>query len=217
VSAPVRLELSARSRGLCECCGFGGSTDRHHLVEYHLGGPNTVENLLVLCPSCHRQVPKHLSVEQQRRLQEWHHEMNRKGTISSTAALQSQLSSIDIGTVIFDDVRNVMATDDQNIITLHRDDAGISANIVMLDRRFQPNILVLSNKVIVDDGCEISTSRDRIVVTRDDHVWFDIASKDFITVIGRSRGRQHSARRRASDAPPGRRSGAGSSRDSGRQ
>ena len=184
VPAPIRRELSERSHGLCECCGFGGSTDRHHLVEYHLGGPNTVDNLLVLCPSCHRQVPKYLSIEQQRRLQEWHHENNRAGTLSSTTKLQSQLLAIDIGTVIFDDVQNVMATDDQNIITLHRDAAGIAANIVMLDRAFEPNILVLSNKVIVDDGCEISTSRDRIVVARDGHVWFDIASNDLITVRG---------------------------------
>lgn len=180
----VREELRERSRGLCECCGFAGDSDRHHLIEFHLGGPNTVENLLVLCPSCHTQVAKYLSIEQQRLLQEWHHSSTQSGTLSATARLQSSEFAIDIGTVIFRDVRNVMATGDQNVITLHREESGVCCNIVMLAEEFSRKLLVLSNKLIVGDDHILQVGRDRIDVQIDGDNWFTITAGDPMRLRG---------------------------------
>ena len=34
-------------------CRYPITLDRHHLVPYSKGGPNTADNLLAICPNCH--------------------------------------------------------------------------------------------------------------------------------------------------------------------
>lgn len=62
---PIPLEVDAvlerRSEGRCEagldgCTGHG--TTRHHRLRRGQGGPDTVENLVVLCQSCHTDGPR---------------------------------------------------------------------------------------------------------------------------------------------------------------
>ena len=162
---PLGVEelLLQRSGGVCECCGGAGSPDRHHLKEYSLGGGHALENLLLLCPACHRQIPKYLSLSQQQALQSWNEANIGGGNITTTAQLRAIESSMDIGTVIFKSVKDVMRAYGQNIITLHKELSGIFMNIVMLEH-FEPKLLVLSNKIIVNDGFTLQTSRDKVIV-----------------------------------------------------
>ena len=37
----------------CAWCGIR-LFDRHHIFEFRHGGPNTADNLILLCPNCHR-------------------------------------------------------------------------------------------------------------------------------------------------------------------
>jgi hypothetical protein len=37
----------------CWACGRIGRVERCHILSYHLGGPDTVENLVILCAGCH--------------------------------------------------------------------------------------------------------------------------------------------------------------------
>ncbi|HHT9129249.1 MAG TPA: HNH endonuclease [Candidatus Brocadiaceae bacterium] len=155
--------LLHRSGGVCECCGAAGSPDRHHLQEYSLGGGHELENLLLLCPACHRQIPKHLSLTQQQALQSWNQANVGGGNVNTTAQLRAIESSMEIGTVIFKSVKDVLRAYGQNIITFHKELSGIFMNIVMLEH-FEPKLLVLSNKVIVNDGFTLQTSRDEVIV-----------------------------------------------------
>lgn len=49
-------KVSKRKHGdKCQKCGWDkASCDVHHIIPISLGGLNTVENAMVLCPNCHR-------------------------------------------------------------------------------------------------------------------------------------------------------------------
>src|ERR1700726_2564706 len=67
--ADVLRALRERSKNKCECCGLDITIDKHHIWEFAKGGPETIDNLLCLCPSCHREIPKLLSEDEQHFLQ----------------------------------------------------------------------------------------------------------------------------------------------------
>lgn len=51
--------LSIRSNGRCEVCGWGnkylvGVLHQHHVVEYHKTKDNSIDNLIMICPNCHQ-------------------------------------------------------------------------------------------------------------------------------------------------------------------
>lgn len=50
-----------RRRNLpCEICGENRSTDNCHILPNHMGGPASIENLLILCPTHHRLFDRHM-------------------------------------------------------------------------------------------------------------------------------------------------------------
>lgn len=59
-----RIRKTDRRRGIfkiiaalpCEICGYSrASRDVHHIIPLSLGGNNTKDNLISLCPNCHRE------------------------------------------------------------------------------------------------------------------------------------------------------------------
>lgn len=57
VSARARKLLHERAHGCCEVCGEPGATNAHHRINQSQGGPDTLDNLLLVCGSgttgCH--------------------------------------------------------------------------------------------------------------------------------------------------------------------
>ena len=58
LSNQVINSLMVRSKGKCECCGFGGYgleniMRKHHKVKYSNTKNNSLDNLILLCPNCH--------------------------------------------------------------------------------------------------------------------------------------------------------------------
>lgn len=51
----ISKRLKIRDYFRCIWCGTH-LYDRHHIIEFHLGGQHTLENLCLLCPNCHRRV-----------------------------------------------------------------------------------------------------------------------------------------------------------------
>jgi 5-methylcytosine-specific restriction endonuclease McrA len=43
-----------RSINVCQNCGWEGITDRAHIIPRKLGGTFKKNNILILCPNCHR-------------------------------------------------------------------------------------------------------------------------------------------------------------------
>lgn len=38
----------------CVICGFSGAVDRHHIIPRSENGENSEDNIILLCPNCHR-------------------------------------------------------------------------------------------------------------------------------------------------------------------
>ncbi|MCY4193399.1 MAG: DUF222 domain-containing protein [bacterium] len=54
-----KLALYRRDRG-CAGCGIRPQAcDAHHIVPWDLNGPTNIDNLVLLCPKCHRKIHKH--------------------------------------------------------------------------------------------------------------------------------------------------------------
>src|SRR3989338_9674968 len=80
--------LKTRSGGYCECCGVDVSLQKHHIYEFSKGGPTTLDNLILFCPTCHIQLPKILTMSQQIELQTWH-----QNNIKKRRSINHQLSN----------------------------------------------------------------------------------------------------------------------------
>jgi 5-methylcytosine-specific restriction endonuclease McrA len=53
VPADVRRAVYARDNYACVLCGDARVIHLHHVVHRSLGGTNTADNLVCLCPYCH--------------------------------------------------------------------------------------------------------------------------------------------------------------------
>ncbi len=54
----LRETLLAESRSACSICGSRSYLELAHIRPFSLGGESTAENLIVLCPTCHRSVDR---------------------------------------------------------------------------------------------------------------------------------------------------------------
>lgn len=53
-----------RARFACVLCGWNKSScDIHHIVYRHLGGTDDHDNLVVICPNCHREIHREKKVD----------------------------------------------------------------------------------------------------------------------------------------------------------
>lgn len=59
IDPAIRKAVMVRDNGTCQCCKHGGThyegvLDYHHCLPVFLGGPDTVDNGIMLCVTCHR-------------------------------------------------------------------------------------------------------------------------------------------------------------------
>jgi hypothetical protein len=68
LSLPMSLALR-RDKARCRTCGFDTMVDVHHIIARRHGGPNTLDNLITLCPNHHTMADRGLiTVEELRAL-----------------------------------------------------------------------------------------------------------------------------------------------------
>lgn len=58
IPAEVRLQVKIRDKNCCVKCGTRKKLHIHHIEPYSLGGLNELENLMLLCASCHAEEHK---------------------------------------------------------------------------------------------------------------------------------------------------------------
>ena len=56
----IRKEGKERDSYTCQICGSTENVEGHHVVDYSFGGASDSNNIVTLCPSCHRKVHKGL-------------------------------------------------------------------------------------------------------------------------------------------------------------
>src|SRR6266550_3171847 len=106
LSVDVLKALHERSKDKCECCGLDITIDKHHIWEFAKNGPDTTSNLLCLCPSCHRILPKLLSEEDQRFIQTLNFEKR-----SDSFSFYSNESKFVLGTDLASNVKYILVID----------------------------------------------------------------------------------------------------------
>ena len=68
-SENLRKEVAIRFKYKCALCGWhiprcaGGGCEVHHIKEVCNGGSNEINNLILLCPNCHKMVHKGLILD----------------------------------------------------------------------------------------------------------------------------------------------------------
>lgn len=154
-----------RSQGFCECCGMDITADNHHILEVCKDGSDNSDNLLALCPSCHRQIPQFLNEKQQKELQEWHNNQvinNRH----ANHCIYARENSFMIGADNFKFCNHILVANGQSIIMPYEKNGRFYLNIVML-KDFEPKILVLANKVIFGSpDMKVESKLDHLTVKR---------------------------------------------------
>jgi hypothetical protein len=139
----VKNSLAIRSKECCECCGAAITIDKHHILDFASGGENTLENLICLCPSCHRQIPKYLTQEQQKFLIE----LNHAEKSSSQHKMKTSINVFVIGSNKYIECDSILVMDGINIISPSHHGDSFYLNIVMLDN-FDHKLLIFNNRVI---------------------------------------------------------------------
>lgn len=49
----IRAQAIKKYGSKCELCSYKLSLDAHHIIPKKEGGPNEVDNLMIVCPNCH--------------------------------------------------------------------------------------------------------------------------------------------------------------------
>ncbi|HCC84608.1 MAG TPA: hypothetical protein DEP87_02915 [Candidatus Pacebacteria bacterium] len=165
--------IKKRCNGFCECCGIDIVLDKHHILEWSKNGLTELKNLIALCPSCHRQIPLVLSKTQQKYLQTWHHN-NIISNRSLTHNILKENNKFLIGSNIYVNCKNILVVNDQNIISSVQEKDRFYINIVMLEN-FEPQILILNNKLIVNNSnFEITHRKNYICVKEGNQKLFEL-------------------------------------------
>ncbi|OGI93783.1 hypothetical protein A3A03_00845 [Candidatus Nomurabacteria bacterium RIFCSPLOWO2_01_FULL_40_18] len=178
ITKKVLVLLKERSKNLCECCGTDIVVDKHHIMEFSRGGPNTLDNLLVLCPSCHRQIPVYLSQSQQKKLQE----ASLFARKEITHNVKTNLNEFIMGSSLYKNVKVILNIDNQNIFTPIQKNDRYYVNIIMLEG-FKHQLLVFANRVIFGEDFEIITKGKNLKIFKGGICLYEIFNNEFGTPV----------------------------------
>jgi HNH endonuclease len=182
VKVDDRKKLEVRSNGFCECCGTDLPPDRHHILEFSQGGLTDTANLIVVCQSCHKQLPLYLNEAQQHALQTW-----RKDQVgpnkSASHQVSTPLNSFVLGSNTFSDCGSVLRINGQNILTPRLVNGRFYTNVVMLDPQFEDQLLVLGNRVIKNKSSSITVDDNSLTLEAKGKRIFKIYKRDGQTHI----------------------------------
>ncbi len=173
LGADVLRALRIRSKNKCECCGLDITVDKHHVWEFAKGGPDIASNILCLCPSCHRVLPKLLSEEDQRFIQTLNFEKS-----SGSFSFYSIESEFEMGNVLYKEFKYILTIDGKPVIYPYQINGRFYVNIVML-RNFDPYLLVIANRVICNsEKMTLTSEPNKITVARENNLFLEIEKSD---------------------------------------
>ncbi|MBP7927546.1 HNH endonuclease [Patescibacteria group bacterium] len=182
IKKPVRTALLLRSNGFCECCGTDTEPDKHHIYDFALGGGSTLANLIVLCQTCHKQLPKYLDKKQQIQLQNWHNNSNVPN-LNVNHGVHTEVNSFVMGSNVFEKCKCIFRLNKQNIITPRNVNGRFYVNIIMLDQGFQNQLLVLDNRIIKNKKAKIITDVDSVMLIVENKETFKIYRADNKVIV----------------------------------
>lgn len=162
---------------MCECCGVELLPDKHHILEFSKGGKTNTNNLICLCPSCHRQLPDMLTEEQQRYLQSWH-QGNTENNSSLNHHISANTNQFVLGSNIYKGCSSILTIYNQPVLRVYERESKFYFNAVMLEN-FHPQMLILGNRIIYPDkDLSIQKSKAQLSIKDGEKTVFDIKKID---------------------------------------
>jgi len=159
IPTDIQRKLLERSQWRCEICSMDIVCDKHHIHEFADWGHHTVENLICLCPTCHREIPKQLNEEQQRDLLDRHKSNHWKVSSFQSHSVFSNINTVYYWSNKFLNAKNIFTIWNKRIIWISNVDNKFSnmnnrfyLNILLLWHTNLPNLLILNNKIIHNNG-----------------------------------------------------------------
>ncbi|MBO3098797.1 HNH endonuclease [Gelidibacter pelagius] len=116
---PQRISKAVQEKHFFECAWCGTIiTDRHHIEEFSDGGKHSIENLILLCPNCHRQT--HQGQISKKELLERVNLHKQGDRISGSIFLQVTKRKVITGGSTFIDTPIIVKYQEENIIEFQK-------------------------------------------------------------------------------------------------
>ncbi len=162
IAKEEECKLKERSKGLCEVCWTAITLDKHHIHPRCLWGPNTAENLLCLCPTCHRQIPETFNQTQQKIFQSRHKEMV---LWNFNHHLSSPTCSFIVWWCTYKSPY-IVTINWHPIIFFHEINGEFYINIIMLSDWFDSKLLILDSRVIYNENYDVGIDSYHFIIRK---------------------------------------------------
>lgn len=120
-SAPAEVKRTLRQEALFGCCACGNPLiDNAHIIEYHVTKQFPVEDMLALCPDCHREadyghIPKHVL----RDFKRLPYNRNQR-YVKKRFIVTGERMIVNVGSSRFIDTERIFTVDDFDLLSIHR-------------------------------------------------------------------------------------------------
>jgi len=150
--ADVALALRQEAKFGCCRCGFP-FFDYHHIVPWSVEEHFRVEDMMILCPNCHRMATHGGLTEREQRRFKLHPHNVRKGYASGLVRLADGVPAVNIGGTVLVNHGPVLAFGDEPVLSLgSNEESGLSVSLTMKDRDGRVLLLVQDNEWMADGG-----------------------------------------------------------------
>jgi hypothetical protein len=151
-SAPADVKRRLRQEAFFGCCMCGNPLiDNAHIIEYHITKQFPVEDMLALCPNCHREADKgHMPKYVLRDVKQIPYNMNQR-YVKKRFVVTGEKMVINIGSSRFINTERVFTVDDFDLVSINRIEGKyLSLNLNLFDRFNGFVALVYDNFWMVD-------------------------------------------------------------------
>jgi hypothetical protein len=179
---PKKESKKLHERHFFECAWCSQKlTEMHHIKEWHLGGANTEENLILLCPNCHTRV--HLKLIDESEL------IKRKSThlegdrVSGSFPTTMKEQKFRLGTSYMTDVKHLLVYKAQSMFSATKKNNTLLFSINLYDRSGNLIFWMSNNSYWAPKTFKVDYSTDELTIKNNNEIILRIAKvEDFMDV-----------------------------------
>lgn len=184
---PKHVDIKVQKQHFFECawCGLH-LTDKHHIVQFSDGGEHSVDNLILLCPVCHRKVHKsEIPTADLVKRKSTHLKADR---ISGGFKTTMETLKIKVGGGFFIETPIILDYKGDQIISLQKTDDSILLNLRFYSIRGDLILWMSENYFWTLSKNKINSSLDFLEIKQDEGDFFFKAEKenDYLKVTGKT-------------------------------
>jgi len=169
---PKLISDAVKTRHYFQCAWCGEHlTDRHHIEEFSDGGLHTENNLILLCPNCHRDTHNgNISKQELIKRKSTHLKNDR---VSGGIRLSSEQLKIRVQNTLFIDTPNMIVCKDETILGARLENNNLLLSVKLFDLAGNLIFWMSDNRYWCNSDFEIQSGKDKLEI-------IDKISKKFI-------------------------------------